>query len=132
VDLWIYPWWKLGLFSLTFLFTLLVGLFLASYWIFEKKPSHDQRTDYATAHMELTSLKYTTPQRGDPYPNSKTIWSSRISYWMTYTFIAIVLQSTSLYLISAYPGIKSPFWLGLILQGFIYGSAAIYLASRSE
>jgi len=100
--------------------------------MFEKKPSHNPITDHATAPMELTPLRYTTPQRVDPYPNSATIWSSRIGPWMTKIFITIVLQSTGLYLISAYPGTKSPAWLGIILQGFIYGSAAIYLASRSE
>jgi len=132
VDLWFYPWWTLGLFSLIVVFTLLVGLFLASHWMFEKKPSQNSRTNHATASMALTPLRYTTPERADLYPNSKTIWSSRVERWMTRIFIAVVLQSTGLYLVSAYPGTKSPPWLGIILQGFIYGSATIYLASRSE
>lgn len=132
VDLWSYPWWILGLFSLTIIFTLLFGLFLASYWVFEKKLSQSPRTNFAITYVESTPFRYTTPERVDPYPYSKNIWSSRVSLWITYIFIAIVLQSTGLYLISAYPGIKSPSWLGIILQGFIYGSAAIYLASRSE
>ena len=132
VDLWIYPWWTLGLLSLTVVFTLLVGLFLASHWMFEKKPPQNPRTDHETAPMASTPLRYTTPQKVDPTPDTTTNWSSRVDRWMTKIFIVIVLQSTGLYLISAYPGTKSPAWLGIILRGFIYGSAAIYLASRSE
>ena len=82
--------------------------------------------------MGSTLLRYTTPESADPYSNSKTTWGSRVGPWMTKIFIAIVLQSAGLHLISAYPGIKSPPWLGIILQGFTFGSAAIYLASRSE
>ena len=58
---------------------------------------------------------------------------SRLSPWMIRIFITIVALCTVVYLISAYPGTESPFWLGIVLQFFIYGSAALCYASwRNE
>ena len=52
-----------------------------------------------------------------------------LNVWVTRIFIAIVLQCTALYLMSRFPGMESPFWLGIVLQGFTYGSAALFYAS---
>lgn len=52
-----------------------------------------------------------------------------LNVWVTRIFIAIVLQCTALYLMSTFPGMESPFWLGIVLQGFTYGSAALFYAS---
>ena len=55
-----------------------------------------------------------------------------ISTWVTRLFIAIVLISATIYLVSQCPGFQSPFWLGLVLQGFTYGSAYLFYASGGD
>jgi len=55
-----------------------------------------------------------------------------IGTWVTRLFIAIVLISTTIFLISQCPGFQSPFWLGIVLQGFTYGSAALFYVSGGD
>ena len=129
MELLSYPWWVLGLFSLTAFFMLLFALFLARYRIFRKELTHGQGTILASAYMESTSLGYTALEGAGLYSSPKTINSSKLSPWVTRIFIAIVLQCAAIYLISAYPGTESPFWLGITLQCFTYGSAAVCYAS---
>jgi hypothetical protein len=33
---------------------------------------------------------------------------------------------------SQFPGIQSPYWLGIALQGFTYGSAALFYSSGGD
>jgi hypothetical protein len=55
-----------------------------------------------------------------------------IDTWVTRLFIAIVLISAAIFLISQCPGFQSPFWLGIVLQGFTYGSAALFYVSGGD
>jgi hypothetical protein len=55
-----------------------------------------------------------------------------ISAWVMRLFIAIVLISAALYLVSQCPGFQSPFWLGIVLQGFTYGSAYLFYVSGGD
>jgi predicted cobalt transporter CbtA len=55
-----------------------------------------------------------------------------ISTWVTRLFIAIVLISAIIYLVSQCPGFQSPFWLGFVLQGFTYGSAYLFYVSGGD
>ena len=82
--------------------------------------------------MESTPLGYTALEGVAMLPSHEGAWGSRLNPWVTRIFIAIVLQCAAIYLVSAYPGTRSPFWLGIILQGFTYGSAAVYYVSWSE
>ena len=55
-----------------------------------------------------------------------------IDTWVTRLFIGIVLISAAIFLISQCPGFQSPFWLGVVLQGFTYGSAALFYVSGGD
>lgn len=131
VELWSLPWWILGLYSLTALFTLLFSLSLASYRVFERGLLHGSDAILASAYIDSTPLGCTPLEGAGLSSHSKA--SRRrgegLSPWVTRIFIAIVLQCAAIYLISAYPGTESPFWLGIVLQGFTYGSAAVCYAS---
>jgi len=58
--------------------------------------------------------------------------SSGLDPWVTRIFIVIALQSAAIYLISICPGMADPLWLGIVLLGLTYGSAAVYYASGDE
>lgn len=55
-----------------------------------------------------------------------------IGSWVTRVFISIVLLSAGIYLLSQFPSFQSPFWLGLVLQGFTFGSAYLFYASGDD
>lgn len=131
MDLWSYPWWILGLYSLTALFLLLFAIFIAGYTVLKRELPNSPGTILKSTSMKSTPLGYTSLGHMGLHAPSRTVGTarSRLSPWVTRIFIAIVLQCAAIYLISAYPGTKSPFWLGIILQGFTYGSAAVYYAS---
>jgi hypothetical protein len=131
MELWSYPWWLIGLYSLMTLFTLLLSLFLASYRVFEMRTIQESDTSLASVYINLKPLGCTPMERSGLYFHSKASQrrGEAFSPWVTRIFIAIVLQCAAIYLISAYPGAESPFWLGIVLQGFTYGSAAVYYAS---
>jgi len=101
-----------------------LGLFLLHFSIFVRRYATLKRGN----HLDSLHLK----DHIMPFKASGRT-SSRLSPWMTRIFIAIVALCTAVYLISAYPGMESPFWLGIVLQFFIYGSAALCYASwRNE
>lgn len=131
MDLWSYPWWMLSLYSLTALFMLLFAIFIASYSLSRRRPPRSSGATLASTSMDVTTLAYTALSRIALNSPSGSVGptQSRLSTWATRIFIAIVLQCTAIYLISTYPGTKSPLWLGIILQGFTYGSAAVCCAS---
>lgn len=58
--------------------------------------------------------------------------SGWIGTWVTRLFIAIVLISAAIFLFSQCPGFQSPFWLGIVLQGFTYVSAALFYVSGGD
>lgn len=107
---------------------LLFALFLASYRALRRLP-RGSGSALASTSMESTPLRYTTLEGAGLHAPSEDVRNSRLSPWVTRIFVAIVIQCAAIYLISAYPGTDSPFWLGIILQGFTYGSAAVYYAS---
>ena len=131
VELWSHPWWIIGLYSLTGLFFLLFALLIASYRTLRGELSQGSGIALASTSIESTPLGYTT--LGQMGIGSTAIAGAtrqpKLNTWVNRIFIAIVLQCAAIYLISAYPGTRSPFWLGITLQGFTYGSAAVYYAS---
>ena len=132
MELWGHPWWILGLYSLAALFMLLFALFLASHRVIRRSLPQGPGAALASTPMESTPLGYTALEGVTMRPSHEGAWGSRLNPWVTRIFIAIVLQCAAIYLVSAYPGTGSPFWLGITLQGFTYGSAAVYYASWGE
>ncbi len=97
-----------------------LGLFLIHFSIFVM--------GYALPNMEPSSDSIGRKGRIITFGASRRLYS-KLSPWMTRIFIVIVILCTAIYLTSAYPEIKSPFWLGIVLQFFIWGSAALCYAS---
>ena len=133
--LWSGNWWILGLMSLAVLFMLLFGLFIVSYKILKRNVGIGNYGDLLTPY-EGPSLTGSSSFNGGvvkKYTASivelENEQYDRLNTWVTRIFIAIVLQCTALYLMSRFPGMESPFWLGIALQGFTYGSAALFYAS---
>ncbi|KON31280.1 hypothetical protein AC482_01265 [miscellaneous Crenarchaeota group-15 archaeon DG-45] len=132
MELWGHPWWILGLYSLAALFMLLSALFLASYRALRRGSlPRSAGAALSSNPMESTALGYTALE-GVALRSSAGASGSRLGPWVTRIFIAIVLQCAAIYLISTYPGMGSPFWLGVALHGFTYGSAAVYYVSWGE
>ena len=131
MELWSYPWWTLSLYSLTALFMLLFGLFLARCRVLRRVLLHGSDAVLTSACIDLTPLGCMSLEGTGLSSPSKAARhrGEGLSPWVTRIFIAIVLQCAAIYLISAYPGTESPFWLGIVLQGFTYGSAAVCYAS---
>lgn len=137
IELWSQEWWVLGLMSLTVLFMLLFGLFIVSYKVLKRNfgwGSPGFGSSYVKASLAgglslETGLSSDYPTIGELVDNSS---GQSLNKWVTRIFIAIVLQCSALYLMSQYPGMKSPFWLGIVLQGFTYGSAALFYASGKK
>ena len=134
MDLWSHPWWIIGLYSLAALFMLLFAIFLASYTMLRRELPRGSGAVVTSTSMESVPLGFTSHCRMGLHTPSKTskMSISMLTPWLTRLFIAIVLLCATIYLISAYPGTESPFWLGIVLQGFTYGSAAVYYASWSR
>jgi len=137
IELWSQEWWVLGLMSLTVLFMLLFGLFIVSYKVLKRNfgwGSPGFGSSYVKASLAGglslgAGLSSDYPTIGELVDNSS---GQSLNKWVTRIFIAIVLQCSALYLMSQYPGMKSPFWLGIVLQGFTYGSAALFYASGKK
>lgn len=135
--LWSQEWWVLGLMSLTVLFMLLFGLFIASYMVLKRSFGWGS-TGLGPSYVETSLAGGSSLGAGLPsgYPTvGELIDVDRgqgLNKWVTRIFIAIVLQCAALYLMSQYPGMESPFWLGIVLQGFTYGSAALFYASGQK
>lgn len=131
MELWSHPWWIIGLYSLTALFFLLFALFMASYKTIKDVPSQVPGMIIVPSSIKSTSLEYTALKRIEVKSDSiATVPKQpKLNIWVTRIFIAIVIQCAAIYLISTFPGTRSPFWLGISLQGFTYGSAAVYYAS---
>ncbi len=119
--------------SLTVLFMLLFGLFITSYRALRGRINgvyHSISPSYTRpSKISITSLR-------DPYLQEVLGLGGGqghdLEKWVTRLFIAIVLQSAALYIISQIPGVQSPFWLGMVLQGYSYGSAALFYGSGNE
>jgi hypothetical protein len=110
---------------------LLFGLFIASYRIFRKGmeggayggPSHSNIEIMFRGPLSLSRAHL----QGTPAPGSGG--PKLLNAWVTWIFAAIVLQCAAIYLISRFPGFQSPFWLGIVLQAYTYGSAYLFYAS---
>jgi len=132
LELWSHPWWMLGLLSLTLLFMLLFGLFISSYRVFKRRLGwgNGGLTVSTMSAMNLGSLTGKAVNF-DSMPGLDD-GGEMISKWVTRIFIAIVLQCGGLYLISQFPGVNTPFWFGVVLQGFSFGSAALFYISGGD
>ena len=120
--------------SLTALFMLLFGLFIASYWVFRRWPKGDFHGGLAPSSLEAalpSPITFEPPLPQPPFGPGGGLpqW---LNPWVTRLFIAIVLQCAALYLLSQFPSFESPFWLGIVLQGYTYGSAALFYASGRD
>lgn len=119
---------------LTLLFALLFGFFTVSRLGFERRLGRGSCEGFSLSYVEVLSLDSANIDRASTQPlHSLGNGASRcVDSWVTRLFIAIVLQCAALYLISQFPGVRSPFWLGVVLQGFTYGSAALFYASGGD
>gem|GEM_PF-1748320 len=115
-------WWMLGLITSTMLFALLVALLLLSQLLRREMPRGPKGRVGARAQgLDSSCL-----------PQCSRLVAG-LNTWMTRIFVAMVLQCAFLSLLSQYPASRSPLWLGLVLQGFTYASAAIYhLSDRGD
>jgi hypothetical protein len=131
LELWSHPWWVLGLISLTALFMLLFGLFIASYRVLRRGMGGGPYGSPSHPNIEITfqgPLTFSGAyMQGTPAPGSGG--PKLLNTWVTRIFAAIVLQCAAIYLISQFPGFQSPFWLGIVLQAYTYGSAYLFYAS---
>jgi hypothetical protein len=133
--LWSGNWWILGLMSLVVLFMLLFGLFIVSYKILKRNVGIGNYGELMTPYGGSSLIGSSSFKGGivTKYPaaivESENEQYDRLNIWVSRIFIAIVLQCTALYLMSRFPGTESPFWLGIVLQGFTYSSAALFYAS---
>jgi len=120
--------------SLTVLFTLLFGLFIASCRVFSGWLGRVSNRRPPISAFEAPFLGQKAPTRAQTQPHQRIGVGGPQSFntWTTRLFIGIVLQSAVLFLISQFPGIQSPYWLGMALQGFTYGSAALFYASGGD
>lgn len=117
--------------SLTALFMLLFGLFIASSRVFRRRPGWSlygglNQPDLEAALPSPITFEPPLPQPPFDPDGGLPQW---LNPWVTRLFIAIVLQCAALYLLSQFPSFESPFWLGIVLQGYTYGSAALFYAS---
>ena len=120
--------------TLAVLFMLLFGLFIASYKILKRNVGLGSYTDHATHPGDSSQIRSYSYNGGivselPALVESEDGQVDGLNVWVTRIFIAIVLQCTALYLMSRFPGMDSPFWLGIVLQGFTYSSAALFYAS---
>jgi hypothetical protein len=120
--------------SLTVLFMLLFGLFIASYRVFGRRLGLGSHGGIPTSNVGASFLGQTALVRAHPQTLQGLGGGSpqRLNTWVTRLFIAIVLQCAALFLVSQFPGIQSPSWLGMALQGITYGSAALFYASDGD
>jgi len=119
---------------LAVLFMLLFGLFIVSYKILKRNVGVGNYGGLVTPSGDSSLIGGSSFSGGivTKYPamtKSENEQFDGLSVWVTRIFIAIVLQCTALYFMSRFPGMESPFWLGIVLQGFTYGSAALFYAS---
>jgi hypothetical protein len=120
--------------SLTALFMLLFGLFIASYRVFRRRPGWGSYGGLNPPGLEAalpSPITFEPPLPQPPFGSGGGLpqW---VNPWVTKLFIAIVLQCAALYLLSQFPGFECPFWLGIVLQGYTYGSAALFYASGRD
>ena len=110
---------------------LLFGLFIVSYWILKTGMGKGLFGGPSQSNIEYMYQNQLTFSRA--YIEETTVPVSDnlklLNTWVTRIFTAIVLQCVAIYLISQFPGFKSPFWLGIVLQFYTYGSAYIFYAS---
>jgi len=132
IQLLTHPWWEIGLLCLSILFILLVGLFTASVkgigksglWGSGGFASYGMNVSLVVDRVLLAPKK-----PGVIFSERANDW---LSTWVTRLFIAIVLISATIYLVSQCPGFQSPYWLGFVLQGFTYGSAYLFYVSGED
>lgn len=117
--------------GLTVLFMLLFCLFIASYKIFRSKPRGETHWGPVPQRIEIPfrGLMMVSNEYAHPHTGHDTRIPGWLNAWMTRIFIAIVLQCAAIFLISQFPSFQSPFWLGLVLQGYAYCSAFLFYAS---
>jgi hypothetical protein len=120
--------------SLVVLFMLLFGLFIVSYKILKRNVGMGSYESPVTPYGDSSLIGGSSFSEGiiTKYPaivESETGQFDGLNVWVTRIFIAIVLQCSALYLVSRFPGMESPFWFGIVLHGFTYGSAALFYAS---
>jgi len=124
-----FAWWFFALVGVGFLFLLmLLSYLMCHYFIRVEEAQYVARSDLDPNYLDSNSLEVTTLEPNDLYApvirirRRYRVWSART----THTFIAIVLSCTGVYMISLYPEVTSPFWLGFVLQAFIYASAFLF------
>lgn len=129
-----YPWWVLGLSSATILFILLLFFLLVHLWMSRGGARLSRHDDFNALCMRDSQRKHS---RTDRVGVQRSIGievdaHDRLSMWVTRIFITIVILCAGLFLTSQCPGFKSPTWFGLVLQGLMYGAAALLYSSMRD
>lgn len=127
------PWWEFGLWCLSIMFILLVGLFVVSAKGLGRS-GMAYSGGFPSLGMDALQIESKAFHQVPRSPIAITMggYNGVISTWVTRLFIAMVLTSAAIYFISQCPGFQSPFWLGLVLQGFTYGSAYLFYVSGGD
>jgi hypothetical protein len=112
------------------LFMLLFGFFVSSFRMGLKWRKYGGFTS------PLDSPPFGYPTQGNvnpqPLPSLGVGVCRGQSTWITRLFIAIVIVCNVLFLISQHPRLQNPLWFGIVLQGFTYGSAAIFYGAEGD
>jgi hypothetical protein len=114
VDLFVNQWWVLGLADLTGLFALLLSLYAIS---LRKLGYHAEKIGHSMS-----------PGSNHDRDLGDVNSPSKIGRWINRITIIIILQCTTILLLLMSPWFQGPFWLGIPLQGFSIGSAAVCYA----
>ncbi len=118
--------------SLTVLFMLLFFVFLAFHRVLKRGERGDLYRKVSPPRFDALSAGYVTSVQALPKTSNLNMECYSLDTWLTRIFVAIVLQCAALFILSQLPGFKSPFWLGIVLQGFTYGSATLFYMSGKE
>jgi hypothetical protein len=119
--------WLLGIIALLGLSATLICISIAK--VILKHRFHESEFLDPEEH-QLYNRESMITDSGNLRKFSSTIaGSGALNFLANLVFVAIVFICVGIYLLSMLPGISSPTWLGMVLQGFIYGTAAVYYLS---
>ena len=118
--------------SLTIFFTLLFVVFVASHRVLKRDERGSLYDNISPPHFDALSAGYVISVQALPKTSDPNKEGYSLETWLTRIFVAIVLQCAALFILSQLPGFKSPVWLGIVLQGFTYGSATLFYMSGRE
>ena len=119
--------------NLLIFFTLLFVVFVASHRALKRDERGSLYANVLPPPFDPLSKGYVFSVQAIPRTSDSNKGGYRLETWLARIFVAIVLQCAALFILSQLPGFKSPSWLGIVLQGFTYGSATLfYMSGRDD